>query len=300
MKTVLECALDYVSRGWPVFPVHGIRDGRCTCDGARNCKPGKHPRTPHAHLDATTDQAAIERWFTSMPDSNIGIATGEVSGFVVVDVDAKNDGLAQMEALEKKHGDLPKTVIARTGGGGAHVFLKHPGRRIRNTAGRVAPGIDIRGDGGFIVAPPSAHESGGRYEWAIESAPGEVELAPIPDWLMALVAEPPRSRATRRDRFLASAWADFIQQPIAEGRRNSTITTVAGALFGLSLKGLPPPLAVTLLHCLNEARCAPPLPDSEVDAIINSIGRREARKQRATMTIRRAVSKRLGGGQRGH
>jgi putative DNA primase/helicase len=298
MKTVLEFALEYASYGWRVFPVHGIRDARCTCDGARNCKPGKHPRTLHGHLDATTDRAAIERWFTSMPDSNIGIATGELSGLVVVDVDAKNEGDAQMEALEKEHGELPVTVIAQTGGGGFHFFYRHPGRRVQSTVGKLAPGIDIRADGGFVVATPSRHESGRQYGWADGFAPGTVQLGSMPDWLLALVDGPPRPRTTGRDRRRsAGAWAELIQRPISEGGRNGTLTAVAGLLLGL--KALPPPLAAALLYCLNEARCEPPLPASEVEGIVNSIARREAGQRRVTMTIRRGMARRLDGGQRG-
>ena len=90
----LQDALAYVNtRSWAVFPVHTVIDGKCTCNGASNCSPGKHPRPPNGFHDATTDPGIIAKWWEDWPDSNIGVATGSTSGILVVDVDIKHDGL---------------------------------------------------------------------------------------------------------------------------------------------------------------------------------------------------------------
>ncbi len=158
-------AIGYANRGWPVFPVHYPNDGECSC-GKPNCKsPAKHPMTPQGLKDATTNVATIDVWWSRWPNANIGIVTGRVSGIVVVDVDAKSGGLETWAELQDIHGRVD-TLTAVTGGGGRHFFFAAPpGLDLKSTAGVLGAGIDTRAEGGYIVAPPSLHISGDRYEW---------------------------------------------------------------------------------------------------------------------------------------
>lgn len=185
-NTLLNHALAYAELGWPVFPVHTPQpDGTCSC--RRPCdRAGKHPRISQGRNGATTDPDTISRWWNVWPDANIGIATGAESGLVVLDIDEGGE-----DTLVGK--DLPDTVEQITGSGGRHILFMRPAddRRYR-TRVRFFPGLDSRGDGGYIVAPPSLHYSGRRYEWEGSSDPLEgMDLAPCPQWLIdSIVADP--------------------------------------------------------------------------------------------------------------
>ena len=118
-------ALKYAQRGYPVFPLYSIQNGRCDC-GDSDCKsPGKHPRTQNGFKDATTDPIQIRKWWSRWPDSNIGIPTGEASGFLVLDVDPRNGGDQSLSDLLDQHGQLPSTLTQRTGSGGTHYIFRH-------------------------------------------------------------------------------------------------------------------------------------------------------------------------------
>ncbi len=174
-------ALYYASLDWAVFPVHGTKNGRCTCGNAECPDEGKHPRSKHGFKDATTHEAKIRSWWSKWPEANIGIATGAVSGIVVIDVDPAHGGNDSLEAAKKSLGPLSAGPVARTGGGGRHLVVAYPGRRIPSRRG-LAPGIDIRGDGGYIVAPRSVHASGETYEWEIP--PDKLSAPQLPEtWL---------------------------------------------------------------------------------------------------------------------
>src|SRR5262249_31309904 len=153
----LVAALDYAERGWMVFPLHTVGGQACSCGSGDCSNPGKHPRTRYGVKDATTDPEQIRIWWSSWPDANVGIATGAGSGLVVLDLDAKAEGEASLAALEAVHDLLPPTVTASTGGGGRHLLFAHPGVELRNSAGKLGAGLDVRGDGGYVVASPSRH-----------------------------------------------------------------------------------------------------------------------------------------------
>ena len=161
---VLAAALGYVARGWAVFPLHTWREGRCSCSKEACDHPAKHPRTKHGVKDASTDPEVVRSWWARWPDANVGIATGAVSGFFALDIDPRHGGPASLEAWESEHGALPQTLESETGGGGSHKLFHHPGLSVKNRT-NLAPGVDVRSDGGYIVAPPSLHPSGRRYQW---------------------------------------------------------------------------------------------------------------------------------------
>ncbi len=198
-SALLAAALSYARRGWPVLPLHSIRDGRCTCRKPECDRPGKHPLgrfVPQGVKDATTDENTIRAWWASVPAANIGLATGAESGLVVLDVDPARGGEDSLNVLQREHGTLPETPKSRTGSGGAHFLLKHPGVAIRNRV-NLAAGLDVRGDGGYIVAPPSLHASGEQYAWL--RSPDDTPLAEMPDWLLALLSDGDGGRDEDKD-----------------------------------------------------------------------------------------------------
>jgi putative DNA primase/helicase len=165
---LLSAALQYAARGWHVFPCWWINGGQCACPKGGACaSPGKHPLTRNGVKDATDDEGQIREWWGTWPWAHVAIATGARSGLIVIDLDCKpgKDGLASLNALAEPHGGLLRTCMVRTGSGGLHLYFKHPGGHVANSAGEMGPGIDVRGEGGYVIAPPSGHVSGGRYEW---------------------------------------------------------------------------------------------------------------------------------------
>jgi hypothetical protein len=251
---------------WRILPLHTPgADGRCSCgrDCGKDC--GKHPRTPHGLLDATTDEATVRAWSERWPDANVAILTGAANDLWVLDADGAG-GLEALAALERQHGQLPPlTPRVRTGGGGLHYYFKWPtdGTVIRNCTRLHGLPIDVRGEGGYVVAPPSRHRSGTAYAW--ELAPGEGIPAEAPAWLLALV----RGHADDRN---GKAAAPAEGEPIPEGRRNDTLTRLAGSMRAA---GLAADAILAALLVVNRNRCRPPLPDKEVETIARSVARYE-------------------------
>jgi putative DNA primase/helicase len=171
----LIAAIVYARMGWRVLPVHTpTLGGGCTCGNAGCKDQGKHPRLKNWTIVATTDEKTIRAWFTRWPDANVGIATGRASGIIVLDVDNRHGGMESLAELEKKCGELPKTPTVRTGDG-YHMYFRHPGGTIKNAEALAGlPGLDVLGDCGFVVAPPSLHRSGATY--LVEAAPDTYPL----------------------------------------------------------------------------------------------------------------------------
>lgn len=162
----LDAALAYAARGWQAFPLQTVINGACTCARGAECgNPGKHPRVAGGVHSATTDEATIRAWWEQWPAANVGIATGAASGLVVLDVDPRHGGDTSLAILESQVGALPRTLVVRTGSGGLHIYFKAPSRPVRNSASKLGAGLDIRAEGGYVVAPPSRHQAGGVYEW---------------------------------------------------------------------------------------------------------------------------------------
>jgi len=246
-------ARDYAARGWSVIPVE---------------PRGKRPLVGWLEFQERTAGAnEINAWFRRWPDANVGIVTGRGSGLVVVDVDPRHGGFESVAGLEIEHGALPPTIEAATGGGGRHLYFAHPGPAVPNRVD-AAPGIDLRGDGGCVVAAPSIHPSGRRYAWAPGHGPDEVPLAPLPPWLQE------RPRAERRTGHSIEHWRRLARQGVPEGERNGTLASLTGHLLW---HGVDPEVAVELLLAWNRTRCRPPLPDREVASVVESIARLHAR-----------------------
>lgn len=267
--------------GWSIIPLHSLREGACTCGRPGCSSPGKHPIAaalpggswaPFQGRPATLEQLA--EWWRRWPWANVGLITGGVSGVFVLDVDPRHGGDGSLNNLQAEHGILPATVEANTGGGGFHLFFRHPGRPVKNAV-NIAPGIDIRGDGGLIVLPPSDHASGGRYTWGELTKPNLVEVAEAPDWLLDLVLDKPRPAGYVGARTTTDEWVDLLLNGAAEGARN----TMAARLAGLLLHHrLDVPVVAALMLCWNKGN-KPPLPEDEILAVVRSVAYREANKR---------------------
>jgi hypothetical protein len=192
LSRMLRAAPLYAWLGFAVFPTYSPGpNGRCRC-GNPHCKsPGKHPWTPHGCLNASKDPAAIRAMFEPRPQANVAITTGAESGIWVLDVDPRHTGDVSLEILEHKYGKLPDTPTVRTGGGGLQFYWRWPaGIDIRSSSSEIGAGLDVKGTGGYVVAPPSLHISGCRYHWEWSARIDEIPIADAPGWLIDLALNP--------------------------------------------------------------------------------------------------------------
>ena len=172
----LDAALLYADRGWPVFPIN-----------PRSKAPLKNS---HGFKDASRDPKQITKWWRKQPHRNVGIATGHEADNLVVDVDPRNGGDESLKLFEKEYEALPQTPRVKTGGNGIHFFFKHPGGQVPCRA-NILPGIDIKCDGGYVLAPPSIHPNGETYLWEVN--PDEVPLADLPNHLRQIICADPQN-----------------------------------------------------------------------------------------------------------
>lgn len=254
-------ALRYAALGYRVLPLYApAPGGGCTCTRGKNCQnAGKHPRPVHGVKDATTDEAIIRAWWERWPDANVGIATG--SGLVVVDEDPRHGGDETLRDLLDEYGPFPDTPLSLTGGGGRHYLFRSDapikGGPLRIN-GRECPGVDIRGEGGYIVAPPSLHASGRYYEWEASSVLGEVDLAELPAWIAEAMP------AGKTERHAPKQATSAPEAKIGEGRRHNALNSEAGRLRRAGLKG---ERLVDALVAFNDRHLDPPSPEDEVRKI---------------------------------
>jgi putative DNA primase/helicase len=256
-----------------VIPLHTSGAKGCSCGEETCSSPGKHPRTRNGLKDAATHRKQIEAWWSKWPDANVGVRTGALSNLVVLDIDLKSKGQESLDRLEAEHGPLPPTVTALTGGGGRHVLFAHPGVEARNSAGKLGSGVDVRGDGGYIVAPPSRHASGRCYAWQTNQAPGDLPLAEVPGWMLTQLQAPSRQPPGRSTGNLATL---LDEEPIVEGQRNDALTSIAGRL---RREGQTKEEIYLALLDVNASRVVPPLPEPEVARIAASVSRYEPAPQ---------------------
>src|SRR5262245_24496348 len=202
---------------------------------------------------ATTDEATIREWWRLWPKANIGGITGPKSGRWALDVDPRNGGDKTLAALLAEHGDLPRTQKQRTGGGGDHHIFEWPDNFTGKLAASIGRGLDIKGDGGYIVLPPSTHDSGEKDQWA-DSVPPTV----APQWLWDL-AKKSQSKKTASD-----------SATLPNGKRNNTLASRAGMM---RRRGFDADAIYAALLVENEKKCDPPLSDEDVKRIAQSISR---------------------------
>lgn len=234
-SALLRSALEYAARGWAVFPLNGKRP-----------IPGTH-----GHRDATTEAGVIRAWWREYPDANIGIACSSQTGPIVLDVDGP-EGLASIGGLR-----LPKTLQAssRKKKSRRHYYFAPNGSEVRRFI-KVLPGLDILGDGGYVVAPPSIHPKTGKpYRWL-----NDFEPAPFPKVLMDLLER----KRTKKS-------APPLPEIIGEGQRDDLLTSLAGTM---RRRGASEEAILAALREENERRCRPPLPDRQLKKIARSIAQK--------------------------
>jgi hypothetical protein len=264
-----NAAIAYATRGFAVFP----------------CLPrGKVPATPNGCRDATKDIAQIARWWRENRNYNVAVATGLGSKVFVLDVDGL-DAEASLRKLEEQHGALPETVESITPCG-RHLFFRCKNGGIRNSASVIAQGIDIRGDGGYAVLPPSKHPSGRSYAWSVDSAD---HFAEAPVWLSNLLIGKPSSHCHKQSKS-PEHWHSIIANTIRNGARNSTLTSICGKLLHAGLTELA--FLYDVMCCINIARCEEPLSDAEVHIIVASVARtpQEAARRCVTAPVQRLLN----------
>jgi Bifunctional DNA primase/polymerase, N-terminal/Primase C terminal 1 (PriCT-1) len=237
---ILAAALDYAKRRKPVFPCHG-----------------KTPMTKHGFHDASADEKQIRAWWAKWPSANIGIPTGAPSRLLVVDIDG-SPGEESLKALEIKYGMLPRTRTIITSPGHLQLWFTQPENvTTKSSASVLGKGLDMRGDGGYVVAPPSIHPTAKKPYLVLR----EVGPLPAPAWLIELV----------RRGSVKSSSAKEVPDSIPAGQRNTTLTSLAGTL---RRRGMSEAEILDHLRLFNSKRCNPPLPDDELRAIAASIGKK--------------------------
>lgn len=264
---LLDEALRYAAAGIPVFPLHWVKqDGNCSCRQGALCQAkGKHPRIKNWNEEATTDAAKIKAWWEKAPSANIGIPMGEKSGLVALDVDTRHGGDSSLALLVDEFAALPNTITATTGGGGKHYIFKYTEElALKNVVG-FRDGLDIRTQGGMIVAAPSIHHSGNQYMWDSGKSPFEMQAADMPAWLVEEIRKVGTKITVKK-----KATEHTLRKKISEGSRNNHLTSLAGAL---RRKGIGEDGIVATLRAENRDRLDPPLDDETVVAIAKSITR---------------------------
>ncbi len=241
MKNLINDALKYTAQGFSIIPV------------GQNKKPLINWKE---FQERKASEEEVRKWFKEFPDANIGMVTGKISNMVVVDVE--NGGSID---------GLSTTVISKTGGGGWHYFYKYPENGLNN-ATRIREKMDIRGDGGYVVLPPSLHSSGNRYEW--KNSPEMATLAELPKWVKNIRSENQKN---------VTDWDKFLKTTNPEGTRNTRTTQITGKL----LKHLPQNLWHKAGHFIkgwNKEKNDPPLPEKEIENVITSIASSESNKNK--------------------
>ncbi|MBC7341179.1 MAG: bifunctional DNA primase/polymerase [Clostridia bacterium] len=248
--SISQFAYEYYKQGFAIIPV------------ARSKKPLVRWEELQ-HRKPTSEE--ITAWWRRWPKANIGLLTGEINQLIVLDADGR-EGLATLRGKP-----LPPTPCARTGGGGLHYYFRHPGYPVQNFV-RKLPGLDFRGDGGYVLAPPSLHPSGKRYEWVTGLALFEIELAPLPAWLVAIL-KPERPQGLSRS---VEDWRKLVSEGVTEGQRNNSIAALAGHLLR---KYVDPWVVLELCLAWNQVKCRPPLDDDEIVTTVDSVARLEAKRR---------------------
>ena len=240
-NSLLEHALQYRKQGYSVIPL------------GEGSKIPAIDWGPYILEAATTGQ--IERWWTKKPAANIGLVTGHVSGIVAVDVDPGADP-------EVIHRDYPTAMIASTPRGGFHLFYKYTNGAVIQSRTRVRPNVDVRGDGGYVVAAPSV-VGGKAYRWESRGLPSEA----FPPWISRPVGPGPSDESHGEPTQKDQGWLTRLLDGVGEGERNQSLTRITGYF---AKKQIPEDVAGTIMTLWN-AKLSQPLPLAEVSRSVRSV-----------------------------
>jgi hypothetical protein len=259
---LLTAALDLAGRGWHVFPLHHVEEQRCSC-GDLQCKSqGKHPRTPNGLKDGTSDGETVRSWWARWPSANVGVCTGPESGVWMLGPDGE-EGIKALAELVRKYAGLPRTPRARSGSGGRHYYFRWPadGNIVNRRNHRGLP-IDVRGEGGYFVAPPS-HNRNGPYVWELH--PKDCELADAPQWLLAWCrSKGLKAKATAAPSITDRAIKYLEKMPPAisgQGGHDTTMDAARAVVYGFDLG---PEVGFRLLWDHYNQRCQPEWTEKEL------------------------------------
>ena len=245
MADCLKEAIKYATKyGWAVFPVSPTT---------------KKPLTPHGCKDAKKSVGAIQAWWKKWPDAGIGIATGSMSNLIVIDEDVDDDkgldGRKSVREWERENGELPETVMAITGRGGNHLYYHYAGSDLGNRGG-ILDGVDIRGEGGYVIAPPSLHPNGTEYQW--EYHPDDYQLAELDETVLKFLK--PSAKSGQGESF-------HLPERIQSGKRNDTLYKMA---CSLQAQGMPDAAIMAAVQQCNQDLCDDPLEEDEISQIVRS------------------------------
>lgn len=249
--SLIDCALQYADIGWSVIPL----------------KQDKRPYISwKSYQGKPATKAQIKKWWAQYPDANIGIVTGKVSGLIVIDLDS-DEG---QEAYIAECGELHSTIAQKTGKG-LHLLFRHPGDTEYSNMARTLTDVDIRGDGGYIMAAPSLHPNGSQYEWTIDPVENELmDLMDLPPEVKSILKSSNGTKPKNEE-----GWVQDVLLGVGKGQRNDMAAKLAGHYFRL---GRPEAEVESLLTLWNE-RNQPPLPFGELRKAIHSISQREGRQK---------------------
>ncbi len=238
----LEYALEYTKLGFKVFPV---------------VPNSKNPLTPHGHKDATYDEDQIRQWWAQYPNANIGLPVGEESGLCVLDVDPRNKGFESLARLQEKYGPLPRTVKVLTGGGGYHYYFKYDKRF--NIPKEFKQGSDVK-KSGYVIAPPSIHQSGKAYEWEFLHGLEETPISNLPVWLLC-------NDSIQFEELVSKTDFSVLLDGVDEGSRNNAMASLVGSLISRDFSKAECLKTALMVNQQNR----PPMEDKEVECVVDSI-----------------------------
>jgi putative DNA primase/helicase len=250
----ISMLMEFINRGLPIFPLWGVEDGKCQCkkSDCDESRKGKHPIEMGGFHNASTDVNQIIDWFNKYPNCNWGMATGNKSGIIVIDVDVKNNGIANWKQLVKENGGIPATLTVKTPHDGDHYYGNQPDNIvIKTSVSKLAPGIDVRANDSYIVIPPSSNYS------MIGSLDN---IADIPDWLLGKLLEKEINRHQNSERVSS-------MEVIRVGTRNDTLFKEACALRG---RGYEYDEILASIQVINSNRTEEELDQREVETIVQS------------------------------
>ncbi|MGZ9871792.1 bifunctional DNA primase/polymerase [Priestia endophytica] len=253
----LKAAIAYSQMlNWKLFPIH---------------HKSKIPITKRGFYAATNDVEQITKWYTDNPKAGIGLPTGEVNNLIVLDIDPRNGGDVSLESLISEYGKLPGTVHCFTGGGGEHYYFNND-KRITKSKLDDYPGIDIQGNGKYVVLPPSTHPSGKKYEWEMSSKPVITPIADIPNFFLDLLQKKSQSITNK---MTGRSYLNILKG-VTNGARNDSMMSLIGYLLA---KKIDYRIAYELVMLWN-SRNEPPLEAATVTTAFNNMLRKEAAKKR--------------------